>query len=141
VERLAEQGESFVCETLLVSERTPRLNQFALPRFTLLYRLLSATRAHVHANPAPRLVSDFDVCRSLMNAGFPADRWETYLTWERELLDREQRLAGTGAVQATALLGHVTATGVRYGLTDVQADGVVCRMWDDIQAWRLGPRG
>ncbi|HMG45427.1 MAG TPA: hypothetical protein VK611_29105 [Acidimicrobiales bacterium] len=136
VKRLAEQAESFVCETLLVSERTPRLNQFALPRFTLLYRLLSTTRAHVHANPAPRLVSDFDVYTSLLNAGFPADRWETYLTWERELLDREQRLTGAGAVQARVLLGHVKATGVRHGLTDVQADGVVCRMWNDIEAWR-----
>ena len=141
VKRLAEQAESFVCETLLVSERTPRLNQFALPRFTLLYRLLSATRAYVHANPAPPLVSDFDVCASLLNAGFPADRWETYLTWERELLGREQRLAGTGAVQARVLLGHVKATGVRRGLTEVQADGVVRQMWDDIRAWRLHLRG
>ena len=77
----------------------------------------------------------------LLNAGFPADRWETYLTWERELLGREQRLAGTGAVQARVLLGHVKATGVRRGLTDVQADGVVRQMWDDIRAWRLHLRG
>lgn len=149
VTRLADQVETFVCETILVSERAPRLNRFALPRLTVLYRLLSATRAHVHANLAPRFVSDFDVCATLANAGFPSEQWETFLTWERELLGREQRTVQRGsrdgtdprAVKATALLERVNVTGLRHGLNGAQSSGVVRQMWDDIRRWRASSSG
>lgn len=149
VERLAAQVETFVCETILVSERAPRLNRFALPRVTLLYRLLSATRAHVHANLAPRFVSDFDVCATLANAGFPSEQWETFLTWESELLGAEHRTVqreapdGTDpqAVKATALLERINDTGLHHGLTAAQSRGVARRMWDDIRWWRASSTG
>jgi len=134
VQRLTAQVESFVCRTMLISERTPRLNHFGLPRLTLLYRLLWATRSDVYTHPTPRLVSDFDVWATLGNAGYPPEYWETYLTWERELLDRVKR--SPEKIRAVSLRKLILDTGLHHGLTSRQARGVVRQLWTDVQSWR-----
>ncbi|HEV7759805.1 MAG TPA: hypothetical protein VGO78_12480, partial [Acidimicrobiales bacterium] len=134
VRRLAARVEAFVCETLLVSERTPELHRFALPRFTCLYRLLSTARNPARTDPDSKLVSDYDVRTSLVDAGFPPEHWETFLTWERELLARLPAQPAERA--ATVLLEKLVGTGLRNGLDETTAREVVCQMWSDIESWR-----
>jgi hypothetical protein len=82
-------------------------------------------------------VSDFDVRTSLLDAGFPPEHWETFLTWERELL---AHLAALPVEQpATVLLETLVATGVGNGLDEAGARTVVCQMWSDIEGWRTPP--
>jgi hypothetical protein len=134
IRRLATLVEAFVCETLLVSERTPELHRFALPRFTCLYRLLSTNRDRMRTRPDSNLVSDFDVRTSLTAAGFPAEHWETFLTWERELLAHQV----TRPVERPAhdLLVCIEATAIQNGLDPRAGRAVVDRMWRDIERWR-----
>jgi hypothetical protein len=138
IRRLAALVEAFVCETLLVSERTPELHRFALPRFTCLYRLLSTSRERSRTSPDSNLVSDFDVRTSLTDAGFPAEHWETFLTWERELLAHQ----ATRPVHRPAhdLLVAIEATTIRNGLDPAAGRAVVDRMWRDIERWRTAAR-
>ena len=82
-------------------------------------------------------MSDFDVRTSLVDAGFPPEHWETFLTWERELL---AHLAAEPVERpATVLLDTLVATGLGNGLDEDAALAVVCHMWSDIESWRTPP--
>ena len=150
VQRLAQRVEAFVCETLLVSERTPHLSDFVLPRLTCMYRLLSTTRDKPHTNPDTKLVSDFDVRSALVTAGIPEERWRAFLEWERVLLAAESQAAQLdpdhndatttsgppATLPARELLSRLQATGLQHGLTPTAALAVVDHMWTNIRDWR-----